>query len=94
MDNTQIKDKKVPLRMCVVCRQMKPKKQLLRVVKDSKGDISLDIKGKAPGRGAYICHDIECVKRAGKNRAFNRAFSCEVPQEVYDRIREDFLAKD
>ena len=59
-------DKKIPLRMCIGCREMKPKKELIRVVKAPNGDISLDITGKKNGRGAYVCKDAECIKKARK----------------------------
>ena len=67
--------KKIPLRQCVGCREMKPKKELIRVVKSPEGEVSLDFKGKKPGRGAYVCPDAECLRRARKSRALERAFS-------------------
>ena len=81
--------KKIPMRQCLGCREMKPKKELIRVVKSPEGVISLDFRGKAPGRGAYLCPDPACLKRAMKAKALSRAFETEIPQEIY----EDLLAK-
>ena len=78
--------KKVPLRQCVGCRTMRPKRELLRVVHGSDGSVTLDFKGKAPGRGAYICPDPECLKRAKKSRALERAFETAIPPELYDAL--------
>ena len=78
--------KKIPLRQCVGCREMKPKRELIRVVKSPEGEVSLDFKGKKPGRGAYVCPDGECLKRARKSRALERAFSAPLPPEVYDAL--------
>ena len=77
-------EKKVPLRQCVGCREMKPKKELIRVVRNAEGEVSLDFKGKAPGRGAYVCPAMQCLKKAVKAKALERAFSTEIPQSVYD----------
>ena len=84
-----MQQKKIPMRQCVGCREMKPKKELIRVVRSPEGAISLDFRGKAPGRGAYLCPDPACLKRAIKAKALNRAFELESPQEIYD----DLLAK-
>ncbi len=78
--------KKIPMRQCLGCREMKPKRELIRVVRSPEGEISIDFKGKAPGRGAYVCHDLQCLKRAVKSRAISRAFEIEIPQEIYDRL--------
>ena len=78
--------KKIPMRQCLGCREMKPKKELIRVVKNPEGEVSLDFKGKKPGRGAYVCPDSECLKRARKSRALERAFSAPIPDEVYDAL--------
>ena len=75
--------KKIPLRQCLGCREMKPKRELIRVVKSPEGDVSLDFKGKKHGRGAYLCPDRECLRRARKARALERAFSVPLPEEVY-----------
>lgn len=83
-------EKKVPIRTCVVCRQGFPKKQLNRIVKSGE-EIFLDKTGKANGRGAYVCSNPECIKKLKKTKGLNRVFSCEVKEEVYDKILEEFL---
>jgi len=81
--------KKVPLRMCTGCGEMKPKKELVRVVRSPQGEVSLDLSGRAPGRGAYVCRNVECLKKARKAHRFERAFSCQIPEAVYDRMEEE-----
>lgn len=81
--------KKIPRRQCVGCREMKDKRALIRVVKSPEGEVSLDFRGKKPGRGAYVCPDAACLKRARKARAFERAFSAQIPPEVYDAMEEE-----
>ncbi len=78
--------KKIPMRQCLGCREMKPKRELIRVVRSPEGSISIDKKGKASGRGAYVCPNAECLKRAIKTKAISRAFDTEIPQEIYDRL--------
>jgi len=78
--------KKIPLRQCLGCRQMKPKQELIRAVKSPEGEISLDTTGKKPGRGAYICGDPECLKRALKSKALSRAFKTAIPEIIYDEL--------
>lgn len=78
--------KKIPMRQCVGCREMKPKKELVRVVKSPEGEISLDFRGKAPGRGAYLCPDSACLKKAIKSKALERGFETAIPQEVYEEL--------
>lgn len=80
--------KKTPMRQCLGCRQAKPKRELIRVVRSPEGEISLDFKGKAAGRGAYICPDTACLKKAIKSNAIGRALSVSVPQAVYDALTE------
>lgn len=75
--------KKIPMRQCVGCREMKEKKSLIRVVRSPEGQVSLDFRGKLPGRGAYVCPDRSCLKRARKSRALERAFSLSLPPEVW-----------
>ncbi len=82
------KVRKVPQRQCVGCREMKNKKDLIRVVRSPEGEISLDFKGKKPGRGAYVCPDAACLKRARKSRALERAFETAIPVEVYDQLEQ------
>jgi len=84
--------KKIPMRQCLGCREMKPKRELIRVVRSPEGQISLDFKGKASGRGAYVCPDAQCLKKAVKAKALERAFSCQIPQEIYDRLNEEMEA--
>ena len=81
-----MRTKKVPLRKCVGCNEMKEKKQLVRVVRSPEGEISLDFRGKAPGRGAYVCPQAECLRRAIKSRALERGLDCQIPQEIYDQL--------
>ena len=85
-------EKKIPMRTCIACRQEKPKRELIRVVKFGE-KISLDKTGKANGRGAYVCNDIECIKKLKKQKLINRAFSCQVEDSTYDEIMEAFLGK-
>lgn len=80
------KPKKIPQRQCVGCREMKDKKELVRVVKSPDGEISIDTTGKKPGRGAYLCHNADCLKKARKSRALERAFSMQVSSDVYDAL--------
>ncbi len=81
-------EKKIPMRQCIGCRTQKPKKELIRVVRSPEGEIRLDFKGKANGRGAYLCQDPACLKKAVKAKALSRALDCEIPQEVYDALDE------
>lgn len=83
------KVKKIPMRRCVGCNEHKPKAELLRVVRDPEGDISLDFKGKKSGRGAYICHDIKCLKKARKSHRIDRDLECVISDEVYDAMEEE-----
>lgn len=76
------------MRQCVGCREMKPKKDLIRVVKSPEGQVSLDFRGKLPGRGAYICPDPACLARARKSRALERAFETALPPEVWQALEE------
>lgn len=84
--------KKIPMRQCLGCREMKPKRELIRVVRSPEGEIGLDFKGKAPGRGAYICSSPQCLKKAIKTKALERAFSAQIPSEVYDKLNEEMEA--
>ncbi len=87
------KTKKIPMRMCIACRELMSKKEMLRVVRNAEGQISLDFSGKLPGRGAYLCNSADCVKKLRKARLLHKTFSCEVGEEVYVRIEEEFLAE-
>lgn len=81
--------RKIPMRMCTGCGQMKPKRELVRVVKSQAGDVSLDLTGKKAGRGAYICRDRECLQKARRARRLEKAFSCRIPDEIYDKMEEE-----
>ena len=87
-------EKKIPMRQCLGCREMKPKRELIRVVRSPEGSVSLDFKGKAPGRGAYVCPDVQCLKKAIKTKALERAFSTAIPDEVYRALEEEMEARD
>jgi len=78
--------RKVPLRQCLGCRQMFEKRALVRIVRSAEGEISLDFKGKKPGRGAYVCKNMECLSKVKKTKAIERAFSCTVPDEVFEQL--------
>ncbi len=88
------KTKSVPMRMCIACREMKPKKEMLRVVKTADGEISADPTGKAAGRGAYICTSEECLKKLNDKKLLNKAFSANVSPEVYQKIEEETLGNE
>ena len=90
MTRINMQEKKIPLRMCIACKEMHSKRELIRIVKNKNGDISLDFTGKANGRGAYICNSIECIEKCIKTRALNRAFKEEIPEEVYENLREQY----
>ena len=78
--------KRIPMRQCLGCREMKPKRELLRVVRSPEGEVSLDTRGKKPGRGAYVCPNADCLKKAIKTRALSRALETEIPEEVMQRL--------
>lgn len=78
--------RKQPLRKCIGCNEMKPKRELVRVVKNKDGEISLDLTGKAQGRGAYLCNTLTCLQAARKHRGLERAFSCRIENAVYDQM--------
>ena len=81
------------LRMCIACRQMKDKRDLLRIVKDKEGNISVDLSGKKNGRGAYICKDKTCLEKLKKQKSLNKAFKTNVSEDVYNEIREVILGQ-
>jgi len=78
--------KKVPMRQCLGCRQMMPKKELTRVVRSPEGQVLLDNNGRSPGRGAYLCSRPECFAKARKSKAFERAFGAPVSDQVYEAL--------
>lgn len=88
-----MKSVKIPMRMCLGCNEMKPKKELMRVVKSPEGEISLDFTGKKNGRGAYICRSAECFDKARKSHRFEKSFSCRIDDSVYE-VMTDELRKE
>lgn len=89
-----LKIKKIPMRMCVGCKEMKPKKEMLRIVKKQDGTIVADASGKVAGRGAYICKDEACINACIKNKAINKAFEMQIQPEIYEAIKEELLNLD
>lgn len=85
-------EKHIPERMCSGCRERRQKGELVRVVRSPDGVISLDTTGKAPGRGAYICRNAECLKKARKNRSIERSFKCKISDEVYGELEKELVA--
>ena len=83
------KQKKIPERQCLGCNEHKPKLTLLRVVRDPEGQISLDFTGKKSGRGAYICRDVACLKKARRSHRIERSLECEIPEEIYDKMEQE-----
>ena len=81
--------KKIPVRQCLGCREMKPKAELVRVVRSPEGQVSLDTRGKAPGRGAYVCRSAACLKKAVKSRALDRALEVKIPDELIEKLAAD-----
>lgn len=84
-----MQQKRTPLRKCTGCNEMKPKRELLRVVRSPEGEISIDLTGKKNGRGAYVCPDPECFRKARKSKRFEKAFQCAVPDEVYESLEKE-----
>ena len=78
--------KKIPMRQCIGCREKKPKRELIRVVRPPEGEVTLDFSGKMNGRGAYLCKDAACLKRAAKAKALERAFETAIPETVYEKL--------
>lgn len=87
------KNKKIPLRMCVACRELKEKREMLRVVKNAEGKIFLDFSSKASGRGAYVCDNPDCVKKLKKQKILNKVFSAAVDEQIYVAIEEEYFGK-
>lgn len=83
-------NKKIPLRQCVGCGEMKNKKEMMRVLKTAEGDIVLDVTGKKNGRGAYLCVSSECLGKARKNKGLERSFKMSIPGEIYDKLQKEF----
>lgn len=89
-----LKKRKIPMRMCVGCREMKPKAELMRVVKPQEGDCAIDRTGKAPGRGAYVCEDAECLKKAQKTHALERALEAKIDDVVFEQLASQIRPKE
>ncbi|MBR5343333.1 MAG: YlxR family protein [Oscillospiraceae bacterium] len=87
-----MQQKKIPMRQCLGCREHKAKRDLIRVVRSPEGVISLDFRGKAPGRGAYVCPQPDCLKKAIRARAIERALDCAIPPEVYEQLEKQMEA--
>lgn len=81
--------KKIPMRKCVGCGEMKPKKELMRILRTEDDDFCIDTTGKKNGRGAYLCHNVECFQKAVRNKGLERSFKQSIPQEVYDRLEKE-----
>ena len=87
-----MKTRKIPMRMCVGCREMKEKRSLMRIVKSGEGVISFDRVGKAPGRGAYVCRSKECLDRAVRQRQLERALETKIDEQVFAQLMEEIDA--
>ena len=83
-------NKKVPLRQCICCGQMKGKKEMMRILRTTEGEIVLDMTGKKNGRGAYLCRSSDCLKKARKSKGLERSFKMSIPNEVYDQLEKEF----
>lgn len=88
-----MKQKKVPLRKCTGCQQMKNKKELIRIVKKEDNTFAIDLTGKMSGRGAYICGTAECLEKAHKSKGLERSFKTAVPKEVYEKLKSELTEK-
>ena len=84
-----MKTKKIPQRMCTGCMEMKPKKELIRIVKTPDNDVCVDLTGKKSGRGAYICKDIECLEKAFKTKRLSRNLEIPISKEIYDKLKDE-----
>ena len=84
-----MQQKKIPQRQCMGCRERKEKRELIRVVRSPEGGVSLDFRGKAPGRGAYICPDPMCLKKAIRSKALERSLETAIPEEIYARLEQE-----
>lgn len=81
--------KKIPMRMCIGCREMKPKRELIRIVKTPEGEIKLDLTGKLNGRGAYVCRCVDCLNKIRKANGLSHTFSMKVESEIYDHLQRE-----
>ena len=87
-----MKPRKIPMRQCLGCNEHKPKKEMIRVVRSPEGEISLDFVGKKSGRGAYICYDVKCLRKARKSRRLEKSLECVIAEEVYDVMEQEIEA--
>jgi len=87
-----MENKKVPMRTCIACKSCKPKKELVRIVKNDN-NFDMDFSGKLSGRGSYICNSDACFELMLKNKALNKAYKQNIPQEVYDKLKEQYIAR-
>ena len=85
--------KKIPQRQCMGCRERKAKREMIRVVRGTDGNVSLDFGGKMNGRGAYICPDMECLKKALRSKALDRSLEVTIPEQVIDRLQKEMEGK-
>jgi len=88
-----VKERKIPMRMCNGCGEMMAKNQLIRIVRDNEGQLSLDLTGKKNGRGAYLCRNADCLKKARKNHRIERSLQLQIPDEIYDRLEKEFACE-
>ena len=89
MGQQAMKPRKIPTRQCLGCNEQKPKKELLRVLRTPEGEIILDFTGKKSGRGAYICYDVKCLKKARKSKRIDKSLETEIPEEIYDKMESE-----
>ncbi len=85
------RERKIPLRKCSGCGEMKAKTELVRVVRSPEGELSMDLTGRKAGRGAYVCRDLACLKQARKQKRLERSFACAIPDSIYDRLEEELM---
>lgn len=84
-----MKVKKIPMRMCTGCMEMKPKKELIRVVKSKEGELSVDLTGKKAGRGAYVCKNLSCLEKAVKTKRLGRNLEVNISEEILNKLKEE-----
>jgi predicted RNA-binding protein YlxR (DUF448 family) len=89
-----MKQKKIPLRMCLGCKEMKPKKEMIRVVRNNEGEINIDLVGKKPGRGAYLCKSLDCLEKAIKAKRLEKAFETTIDVEIYNNLKNQLEGND
>ena len=90
---SKVKKKKISLRKCISCLEMKPKKELIRIVKNKQNEIKVDCSGRANGRGAYICQDVDCFDKAKRKKKLEKVFESSINEKIYDTIEEELKRK-